>query len=191
MARILIMKKPVLIVLGYLVFSVPVFSQNEPPGDPTLRPDQTKPESEPQGDERGMAGFWQAKLGGGEYVVALDRIVSVSRHNYVLDGALIVDEVTVDTVGGALARFYHIMPITSGVSGSAASQLAEKAMGLIDSAAKTAGSDLQNMVVKKYPVTTHARTIEYRLLTEAQLNTLFESVRTAWQEGKGRVFTGR
>jgi len=47
------------------------------------------------------------------------------------------------------------------------------------------------MVVKKYPLTTHAKTIEYRLLTEAQLNALYQSARTAWVSGKGRVFTGR
>ena len=41
-------------------------------------------------------------------MVALDRIASVSRHKYVLDGALIIDEVTVDTVGQASARFYFI-----------------------------------------------------------------------------------
>jgi hypothetical protein len=186
MARLPIMKKPALIALGTLVFPFSVFSQNEPV-DPTLRADQ----NERQGDERGLPRFWQAKLLGGEYVVALDRIVSVSRHKYVLDGALIVDEVTVDTVGGALARFYHITPITAGVPGAAAGQVAQRALSLVDGAARTAGSELQDMVVKQYPLTTHARTIEYRLLSEEQLNTLFESVRTSWQSGRGRVFTGR
>ncbi len=184
-----IMKKPVLLVLGSLVLASSVLSQDEPPSSPV----PTQPEA--QADERGREGFWQAKLGGGEYVVALDRIVSVSRHEYVLDGAVIVDEVTVDTLGGALTRFYFITPITSAVPGTAAGQVAgivtEKAMNLVDGAAKTAGSNLQNMVVKKYPVTTHARTIEYRLLTKEQLDTLFESARTAWQEGKGRVFTAK
>ncbi len=98
---------------------------------------------------------------------------------------------TIDTVGQSLARFYYITPITSGVPGAGVSQAAEAAIGLLDSAARTAGSDLKNMVVKKYPLTTHAKTIEYRLLSEGQLNVLFQSAKTAWQTGKGRVFTGR
>lgn len=47
------------------------------------------------------------------------------------------------------------------------------------------------MVVKKYPLTTHSKTIEYRLLSEQQLGALYGSAKTAWVTGKGRVFTGR
>ena len=183
------MKTPLLTFLFVVALNAPVFSQNDGEVNPN-------PEGEPNtnnaaADEPGLPRFWEAKLGGGEFVVALDRISSVSRHRYVLDGALIVDEVTIDTVGQSLARFYYITPITSGVPGAAVSQVGERALGLLDSAARTAGSDLQNMVVKKYPLTTHAKSIEYRLLSEAQLNTLYESAKTAWQTGKGRVFTGR
>jgi len=193
------MKNPALILIGLLALSSPAFSQNNGLGNPQLDPsldpnsdnkDDNRDDSE-QGDEEGLPSFWEAKLGGGDFVVALERITSVSRHTYVLDGALIVDEVTVDTTGQALARFYFIKPITSGVPGAAASQVAEKVIGLADSAARTAGSDLQNMVVKKYPFTTHSKTVEYRLLSESQLNVLFQSAKTAWQTGKGRVFTGR
>jgi len=62
--------------------------------------------------------FWQATLPGGHYMVALDRISSVSRHRYLLDGALIVDEVTIDSLGQALARFYHISPVTDATAAS-------------------------------------------------------------------------
>lgn len=140
-------------------------------------------------DAQGTRGFWEAKVGGGDFVVALSRISSVSRHKYVLDGALIVDEVTVDTTGQAMARFYFITPITSGIPGSAASLAAEKALGMVDKAVSTTGSDMQNMVVKTYPGTTHAKTIEYRLLTQQQLDTLFESAKSAWQSGKGRIYS--
>ena len=168
---------------------IPAFSQNPVQVNPNANQEENNEPAE--SDELGLPRFWQANLGGGNYVVALDRIASVSRHKYVLDGALIVDEVTIDTVGQALARFYFIKPITSGVPGAAASQVAERAIGLVDSAARTAGSDLQNMVVKKYPLTTHAKTIEFRLLSENQLNVLYQSAKTAWETGKGRVFTGR
>lgn len=193
------MKTPFLSLIFLIVLSAPVFSQNNGQVNPNLNPNndpngennQDNQGNQDQTDQPGLPRFWEAKLGGGEFVVALDRITSISRHKYVLDGALIVDEVTIDTTGQGLARFYYITPITSGVPGAAAAQVAEKAMGLVDSAARTAGSDLQNMVVKKYPLTTHTKTIEYRLLSEGQLNVLFQSAKTAWQTGKGRVFTGR
>jgi hypothetical protein len=42
------------------------------------------------------------------------------------------------------------------------------------------------MVVKKFPETTHARTIEYRVLSEPELAALHKSVLTAWEKGRGR-----
>lgn len=180
-------KIPNIVVPVVLTFSGLVYSQNTTPNNPPNTPQ----EETGVRDEKGRKGFWEANLSGGNYVVALGRIVSVSRHQYVLDGAVIVDEVTVDTEGQALARFYHISPITSGVQGTAAGQLTEKALKLADGAVRSAGSNLQDMVVKKYPLTTHAKTIEYRLLSKAQLNVLYQSVKTAWQTGQGRVFSGR
>ena len=69
--------------------------------------DETKKKPD---DAAGPARFWQAKLGTGLYMVALDRITSVSRHQYLLDGALIIDEVTVDSAGQALARRHQCQP---------------------------------------------------------------------------------
>lgn len=192
------MKIPFLSLMLLAALAPPLFSQNngfdpnlDPNNDPNAENNQNNQNNQDQTDQAGLPSFWEAKLGGGEFVVALERITSVSRHKYVLDGAVIVDEVTIDTTGQGLVRFYFLTPITSGVPGAAAAQVAEKAIGLVDSAARTAGSDLQNMVVKKYPLTTHTKTIEYRLLSEGQLNVLFQSVKTAWQTGKGRVFTAR
>jgi hypothetical protein len=112
----------------------------------------------------------------------------VSRHQYVLDGTLIVDEVTVDSLGQALARFYFIMPITDAVNANAATQLASRGKELIDKVAQRAGTGVQDMVMKKYPETTHARTIEYRLLSEQELGALYSSVRSSWETGRGRKF---
>jgi hypothetical protein len=44
------------------------------------------------------------------------------------------------------------------------------------------------MVVKNYPDTTHARTIEYRIQSEEELGALYGSLRTAWESGRGRRF---
>ena len=143
-------------------------------------------------DSAGANRFWQATLGGGHYMVALDRISSVSRHKYVLDGALIVDEVTVDALGQSLARFYFITPISDAAKGSSAAAVVSSAVDrgreLIDKAAGTVGVDVHQMVVKKFPETTHARTVEFRLMSEVELAKLYQSVRAAWESGRGRKF---
>lgn len=133
--------------------------------------------------------FWQARVGGGHFMVALSRIVSLSRHQYVLDGTLIVDEVTVDTEGEALTRFYHISPITDAVAANGVAGLASRGRELIDKAAQRAGTNVQDMVVKKYPETTHARSIEYRVSSEQELSSLYSSVSSAWESGRGRIFS--
>jgi hypothetical protein len=166
-----------------LAVAPPLHAQN-PPAEPSAT---QKTEDTPQSNR-----FWQASLRGGHYMVALDRISSVSRHQYVLDGAVIVDEVVVDALGQALARFYFIQPITAGATGSstgaAASRIAGRAGEIIDKAARTAGTDIHEMVIKKFPETTHARTIEYRLLSAEELGALHQSVRSAWENGRGRKF---
>ncbi len=143
------------------------------------------------GETAGPARFWQAKLTGGQYMVALDHIASVSRHKYLLDGALIVDEVTVDSVGQALARFYVITPVSDESPSKVVKDITQQATDLLEKGSDRVGADLSTMVVKKYPETTHARTIEYRLLEEKDLTALFASVRSAWETGRGRIFTSK
>ncbi len=180
-------KKPWLAL--FLIFSISsaaLHAQADATDDATGQ--TTAPDAAKTGDSVGNNRFWQATLAGGHYMVALDRIVSVSRHKYVLDGAVIVDEVNVDTVGAALVRFYFISPITDGIRSNAVTELADRGKELLDKAAQRGGTEIQNMVVKKYPETTHAKMIEYRLLSESDLNSLYNSVRNAWESGKGRKF---
>jgi hypothetical protein len=171
------------LLLISLAITCPIHGQN-PPADPE---NTKKTEDSPQSNR-----FWQASLPGGHYMVALDRISSVSRHQYVLDGALLVDEVTVDALGQALARFYFIQPITDAArgnsTGAAAARIVDRATELVDKAGRTAGVDIHQMVVKKFPETTHSKTIEYRLLSAEELGALHNSVRSAWENGRGRKF---
>lgn len=153
-------------------------------------PSQNPTENGDTGNTSNVQGFWQATLPGGNFVVAVNRITSVSRHRYLLDSALLVDEVTVDTTGQSLARFYFIKPVKAGGTvGDTAEAVLESGKGLFDTGAERAGVDVDNTVIKKYPDTTHARTIEYRISTETQLTSLFNSAKQAWQSGKGGQFT--
>ncbi len=130
--------------------------------------------------------FWQVSVGGGHYMVRLDRIASISRHRYLLDGAVVVDEVTVDTSGQALARFYHLAPLADEIGDSSAGRIAQRGRQIIEDAAGRAGTDAHRMVVKKYPDTTHARSIEYRVDSAEQLTTIYDSLRAALERGRGR-----
>jgi len=137
--------------------------------------------------------FWQASLGGGDYMVALDRISAISRHKYLLDGGIVVDEVTVDALGQALVRFYFLAPLTDVTKGShagtTASGIVDRARELVDKAADNAGTDAHNMVIKKFPETTHAHEIEYRVDSADILTALYTSVQTAWVSGHGRKYS--
>jgi hypothetical protein len=151
---------------------------------------QDSPTTPAANTEKNTNRFWQATLAGGNYLVALDKITSVSRHKYILDGTLIVDEVTVDTVGQSLARFYFVTPVSAAAPSNTVADAVELGRELLDKAADHVGVNVQNMVVKKYPETSHAKSIEYRILTEAELTALFNSVHGAWESGKGRQFNG-
>jgi hypothetical protein len=141
-------------------------------------------------DTPGLENFWLANFGGDStYLVQLGRIVSVSRHKYLLDANLVVDEVTVDTTGQALARFYFIRPVSEIAPENAVTSAINHPKELLDSTAKKLGVDVQDMVMKKYPETSHAKALEYRLKSESDLKSLCASVTKAWVSGRGCQFT--
>jgi hypothetical protein len=157
-----------------------------------LGTDPAKTDDDKTDDKTKVAkpGFWQATLPGGTYLTSVDKITSVSRQKYLLDGAFVVDEVTVDTLGQSLARFYFITPVgTDTAAASTTGAVLDRGKAMLNIAGQRTGLDFESMVVKKYPETTHARTIEYRLQTEIQLKGLFDSASKAWQSGNGGQFT--
>ena len=179
------MFKKLLPLLSVLLLATPALLQAQTPA-PAASTGKTDDTQQPNR-------FWQASVGGGDYIVAIDRISAISRHKYLLDGAIVVDEVTVDALGQALVRFYFLAPLTDAVTGNAAgnaaSRLVDRARELVDKGAADAGTDVHNMVVKKFPETTHAREIEFRVLSAEALTGLYASVHTAWETGRGRKFT--
>lgn len=168
---------------GSLICSLPIQAQEPAP--------EGNAEEQKNGDSPAQNRFWQTTLPGGSFMVPLDRIVSVSRAKYVLEGTLIVDEVTVDTAGQALARFYFISPISENLPGNTTAEATSRAKELVDKSAEKVGLGVQDMVVKKYPDTTHAKAIEYRILSEKDLTGLYNSVRNAWETGRGRHFKAK
>ena len=139
-------------------------------------------------DDENRKRRWECSLPGGEYSVNLGAITSVSKHSYVLDGTLLVTEATVDTTGTAIARFYYIEPITKDTTFNALARIQKRAEELRNRGQSRTGTKADEMAQKSYPTTTHARTIEFRIMNEVELNALYRSLYQAWTSGKGRTF---
>lgn len=139
-------------------------------------------------DEENKKRRWHAHLPGGVYHVALGAITSISQHSYILDGTLYVSEVAIDTTGVSLARFYFIEPVSSDTKFNVVQRLQATIGKAQDKAGEYSGTKVDELAQKTFPHTTHAKTVEYRILTEQELNALYKSVYRAWDSGKGRTF---
>ena len=135
----------------------------------------------------GPAGFWKCDLPGGTFLVALRNLQSVSTHEYVVDGAARVTEVTIATASSVEARFYYLEPMTiKTTNGLAPASLQTLQQRVTDLAAQRAPVEpIWEKVVKNYPTTTHAHTVEYRIGPLANLNQIYQSLETAWTTNKG------
>lgn len=187
--------KATFLLLALVLPILPVTAQVSP----TQQKQQTEQEKKDQeeADKKALEGVnddenkkrrWECSLPGGEYSVNLGNITAISKHSYVLDGTLLVTEVTVDTTGTSLARFYYMEPITKDTNFNALARIQKRAKELQNRAQKRSGTKADEMAQKSYPITTHARTIEFRIMNEVELNALYGSLYRAWNTGKGRTF---
>jgi len=128
--------------------------------------------------------MWRCDLPGGTYEVAIRNILSVSIHDYVVDGVARVSEMNIETPGSTEVRFYYLEPITPTSPVAAGQSLLDKAQDMATEAASRLNPGDQppwEKVVKNYPTTTHAHTVEYRLDTKDDLETLFNSAEQAFR----------
>lgn len=132
--------------------------------------------------------FWEAKLPGGSYMVSLSRISSVSMSTYTVKGA-IVHEVDIETTGSALTRIYAIEVLGESGESSVAKNLIKRGRDIAKEAGGKLGVDTDTTVHKEYPVTTHAKTIEFRVADKKDLNEIYKSLTRSWRSGRGRKIT--
>lgn len=132
--------------------------------------------------------IWRCELSGGIYEVALHSIISVSSHEYIVDGVARVTEVNVDTAGSMAVRFYYIEPLTPQSPVGLGQSALDRVQELGKEIAGRTGQDAWQKVVKNYPTTTHARTIEYRLESAEALKKLFNSADNAFRFGRAATF---
>jgi len=133
--------------------------------------------------------FWKAKLPGGNYMVALNSITSISHHQYIIDSSLIVSEVTIDTTGNSLVRFYSISPMGEGNDLNPAENLLNRGKELIDQSSEKTGINVNETVIKQYPTTTHAKTVEFRLSSKQNIEQLYKSIAQSWERGRRGNFS--
>jgi hypothetical protein len=57
-----------------------------------------------------------------------------------------------------------------------------------DATNRIGAGDVWDQVVKNYPSSTHAKTMEFRLTVRSNIDDLYESVARAWEKGKGENF---
>jgi len=139
------------------------------------------------GEEAGIKGFWEIELQGGSFLARLDTISSVSQHQYVVDGAAKVFEVTVDTTGSQTARFYYIEVVGEGsplaIGKNALDRMKSVAEGVTD---RSGTGEVWTQVIKHYPTTTHARTAEFRVEAVEILDKIYQHIHRVWAREKGR-----
>lgn len=129
--------------------------------------------------------LWNCKFSDGNYYsVSLGAIDSVSQHEYLLDGVLRVVEVTVATRGATQARFYVLEKPSVDTGGLPGKSLADGMGRVAEEIASRAPGALKtatNSVVKKFPETSHAKIIEYRISDRETLRKLFDHLLKRWQ----------
>jgi hypothetical protein len=179
--------KIILIALS-LLLTVSLHAQTTP-GQTT--PGQTTP-TQPQQDQVTRDGLWDGRLKGGNYIVRCNSIIALSKHEYISDGVARVVEVNLTLNSAQIVRFYFLEPYKPETGSStlgAGTQALEKAKGLFEQAAGRVSPELTTpKVVKNYPASTHAHTIEFVMKEEATLNSLFGSLERSFRTGQGRVW---
>ncbi len=155
---------------------------------PTPLPTPT-PTPNPQQPTNATRQIWSCTLPGGTYQVAVPAMLSVSSHEYVVDGAARVTEVNVDTAGSLVVRFYYIEPAATSAPGGIGAATFAKVQGMLADAADRSGTDAWKKVVKTYPATTHARTVEFRLASKDSLNKILASASKSLASGKADTVT--
>jgi hypothetical protein len=147
----------------------------------------TNPQKSAAGEEvvKGPKGFLSIDYKGGRFVVPYHKIVSLSRHDYMVDGAGMVHELTIDTEGVVIARYYYLEPPLANSPLNAAQIVNNRVSKLRDMVEERTGQDTR-VVVKHYPDTTHAKTVEFNVESIDQLERIYSYIYDDWVEHNGK-----
>lgn len=144
--------------------------------------------SNKQGESSFAKPYWIGNFGEGQVIIALDQITSVSKQKYVLDGGFVIREIVVDTTGNNTIRIYFISPVSEESNIAAIRIASDRMQDLLKQGNDRVGSaaiDPNTAVTKNYPATTHSHTIEFRVANVALLDNVYNSIVSAWLNGRG------
>ena len=85
------------------------------------------------------------------------------------------------------ARFYYLEPmVVRSTSAAVPASIQTLQQRVTDLGTQRAPVEpIWEKVVKNYPTTTHAHTVEYRLTSKANLEQIYQSLEQAWETNKG------
>lgn len=153
----------------------PTAAENTTPTPPSTTP------------TRDNTAFWQASFqNGGHYMVRLGHINSISRHEYIANGSARVTEITIATNASVVARFYWLEPAAANSTLAAIDAAKNRVTQTANTAVeRIAPGSTKIQVVKDYPQSTHAHTVEYALQSKETLAALYTSLTQALDSGLG------
>jgi len=138
----------------------------------------------------GPRGFLSINYKGGRFVMPFRSIVSISRHEFLVDGGGKVHELTVDTNGSVIARYYYLSTVLENNPLNAA-QIVNNRMKKLENTAKNRTGEDTRAVVKHYPDTTHAKTVEFNVSSLEHLERIYDHIYQDWvvrnAKGDGRT----
>lgn len=167
----------------------PKAPQNKPQPAATPDPTGATPAATPAPTNIAL---WRCSLPGGTYSVAVRAIVSVSQHEFtVAGGTARVTEANIDTMGNTVARFYYIEPMVPSSPIGLGTSTINKIQDIVNEAGSrvTGGDEPWKKVVKDYPTSTHAHTVEYRLDSKDQVTSVFTSAEAAFRLQKNTTYS--
>ncbi|MEM6820452.1 MAG: hypothetical protein AAF558_00735 [Verrucomicrobiota bacterium] len=141
--------------------------------------------------EQSRLRIYEVETPDGSYRVDVSKITSISLHRYYVDGVLAIDELTVDTTGKTVARFYFAdrnrdVRTPRGIGQSLVDQAQDKLDQVKEKVSVT--GQIESAVVKSYPTTTHAHTVEYRVPSKDQLQDLYDKMSNSWRRQSSGKF---
>lgn len=181
------MKRPILLLLSLcaLLPSAFLHAQNSVPATPPSSNPSSTDDAAGAEVVSGPRGFLSIDHKGGRFLVPFHKIVSVSRHDFMVDGGGMVHELTIDTEGSVIARYYYLeSPLENNPTNAAQilNNRLEKVRGMVED---RTGQDTR-VVIKHYPDTTHAKTVEFNVSSTEVLERIYRHIYDDWVERNGK-----
>jgi hypothetical protein len=133
----------------------------------------------------GPDGFLSIDYKGGRFLVPFRCLVSVARHDFLLDGGGMVHELTIDTQGSVIARYYYLESILENNPTNAAQIVNNRLKKVGDIVEQRTGVD-SRVVIKHYPDTTHAKTVEFNVSSMELLERIYDYIYDDWVLHNGK-----